>query len=131
MGVEVGFDGLEIRHASRDDAGSDSGATELKASFDLNFSCFCKRIRLVVDVRIIGGGLPVSPRTAFSFELASVPEASVSMSAALRGEKKFRVTNSFGWMYKAVDVLVCTVAFFELPVVSPVARLFRLPTSWN
>jgi hypothetical protein len=29
-------------------------------------------------------------------------------------------------MVKAVDVLVCTVAFFEVPVVSSVARLSRL-----
>jgi hypothetical protein len=42
----------------------------------------------VVDVRIIGGGLPVSPGTASSFEVASVPEESVSMSAALRGGEK-------------------------------------------
>jgi hypothetical protein len=30
IGAEVGFDGLEIRHASRDDSGFVSGATELK-----------------------------------------------------------------------------------------------------
>jgi hypothetical protein len=34
MGVEMGFDGLEIRHASRDDSGSVSSATELKVFFD-------------------------------------------------------------------------------------------------
>jgi hypothetical protein len=39
----------------------------------------------VVDVRIIGGGLPVLLGTAFSFEVSSVLEASVSISAALRG----------------------------------------------
>jgi hypothetical protein len=33
MGVEVGFDGLEIRRASSDDSGFVSGATELKVSF--------------------------------------------------------------------------------------------------
>jgi hypothetical protein len=37
MGVEVGFDGLEIRHASHDDSGSVSGATELKVFVDHNF----------------------------------------------------------------------------------------------
>jgi hypothetical protein len=58
IGVEVGFYGLEIRHASRDDSG---------------FSCFCNCIWLVVHVRIIVGGLPVLPGTA-SFEVASVPE---------------------------------------------------------
>jgi hypothetical protein len=33
IGVEVGFQGLEIRHASRDDCGSVSSATELKIFF--------------------------------------------------------------------------------------------------
>jgi hypothetical protein len=42
------------------------------------------------------GGVPVLPETASSFELASVPEESMSMSAALRGAKTFRVTTSFG-----------------------------------
>jgi hypothetical protein len=32
-GVEVGFDGLEIRHASRDDSASFSSVTELKVFF--------------------------------------------------------------------------------------------------
>jgi hypothetical protein len=41
MGVEVGFDGLEIRHASRDDSGSVSGATELKVFLTTIFSSFC------------------------------------------------------------------------------------------
>jgi hypothetical protein len=30
IGVEMGFDGFEIRYASRDDSGSISSATELK-----------------------------------------------------------------------------------------------------
>jgi hypothetical protein len=34
IGVEVGFDGLEIRHPSRDDSSSVSSATELKVLFD-------------------------------------------------------------------------------------------------
>jgi hypothetical protein len=45
----------------------------------------------VVEVRTTEGGLPVLPGTASSFEVASVPEESVTMSAALRGAKKFRV----------------------------------------
>jgi hypothetical protein len=40
MGVEVGFDGLEIRHASCDDSGSVSGATELEVFFEHNFQLF-------------------------------------------------------------------------------------------
>jgi hypothetical protein len=42
-------------------------------------SCFCSGIRLAVDVRIVGGGLPVLLGTASTFEVASVKEASVSM----------------------------------------------------
>jgi hypothetical protein len=34
IGVEVGFDGFLIRHASRDDSGSVSSAMELKAFFE-------------------------------------------------------------------------------------------------
>jgi hypothetical protein len=37
MGVEVGIDELEIRHAARDDSGSVSRATKLKDFFDHNF----------------------------------------------------------------------------------------------
>jgi hypothetical protein len=71
------------------------------------------------------------PGTASSFEVASVPLVSVSMSAVLRGTKVFRVTTSLCGFFKAGDVLVCTAAFFEVPVVSSVARLFRLRTSWK
>jgi hypothetical protein len=34
-----------------------------------------------------------------------------------------------GGMFKAGDVLVCTTAFFEVPVAPSVARFFRLRTS--
>jgi hypothetical protein len=37
IGVKVKFYGLEIRHASRDDSGSVSGATELDVFFDHTF----------------------------------------------------------------------------------------------
>jgi hypothetical protein len=86
----MGFDGLEIRHTSREGSGSVSSATELKEfSLTTLFSYSCNGIRLVVDFRIIGGGLPELLRTTSSFEVASVPKASVPMSAALRGAKKF------------------------------------------
>jgi hypothetical protein len=39
-GIEVGFDGLEIRHAPRDDSGSVASATELNVSFDHTFQLF-------------------------------------------------------------------------------------------
>jgi hypothetical protein len=71
----------------------------------------------VIDVRIIGGGLPDFPGTASSFEVATVPEASVSMSAALTGAKKFQVTISFGGIFKTGEVLVCTAALNEVPAV--------------
>jgi hypothetical protein len=50
----------------------------------------------VVDVRIIGGGVPVLPGTVSSFEVASVPEESVSMCTALKGAKKFWMTTPLG-----------------------------------
>jgi hypothetical protein len=37
IGVELRFGGLEIFHASRDDSGSVSSATELKVLFDHTF----------------------------------------------------------------------------------------------
>jgi hypothetical protein len=48
-----------------------------------------------------------------------------------RGAKNFRVTTSLEGMFKAGDVLVSIVAFFEDPVVSSVGRRFRLRTSWK
>jgi hypothetical protein len=59
----------------------------------------------VVDVRVIGVGLPVLLGTATSFEVASVPEASVSMSAALRGAEKVSGDDFLGGEFKAGDVL--------------------------
>jgi hypothetical protein len=37
IGVEAGSDGLQIGHASRDDSGSVSSATELNVFFDHTF----------------------------------------------------------------------------------------------
>jgi hypothetical protein len=83
----VGFDGLEIRHASQDDSGSISSAMELKVFFDHTLQLLLHLNQVSGRHRIIGGGLPVLPGTASSFEMALVPEESVSMSAALRGRK--------------------------------------------
>jgi hypothetical protein len=40
IGVEVGFDGLETRYASRDDSGSLYSAKEPEVLFDLKFQLF-------------------------------------------------------------------------------------------
>jgi hypothetical protein len=69
------------------------------------------------------------PGTSSSFEVASVPENSVPMSAVLKEAEMFRVTTSLCGIFKMGDVLVCTAAFFEFLVVSSVAHLFRLCTS--
>jgi hypothetical protein len=42
---------------------------------------------MVVDVRIIGGGLAVLPGTASSFEMASVRKVSVHVRCSAGGEK--------------------------------------------
>jgi hypothetical protein len=82
----------------------------------------------VVDVRIIGGGLPVFPGTySNDFSIGSV-DVHVRYP---EGAKKFQVTTSLGELFKAGYVSVCTAAFFEVPVVSSVARRFRLRTSWK
>jgi hypothetical protein len=44
---------------------------------------------MCLDVRITGDDLPVLLGTTSSFEVASVPEASVSMSATVREAKSF------------------------------------------
>jgi hypothetical protein len=49
IGVEVGFDGLEIRHASRDYSGSVSSATELKVFFD-------HILQLLLQLNQVSGG---------------------------------------------------------------------------
>jgi hypothetical protein len=59
--VEVGLDGLEVRHASRDDSSSVSCITELEIPTYTPFSCFCSWMRLTANVSRIGGGLPVFP----------------------------------------------------------------------
>jgi hypothetical protein len=94
----LGFFGFEIERLIGQVIGAEVGLTDWKSAMplvmtlvlflvlqNLKFSlttlctCFGKRIRLVVDVRIIKGGLPVLTGTAFSFEVASVPEESVSV----------------------------------------------------
>jgi hypothetical protein len=74
---------------------------------------FCNWTILVVGVRVIRGDLPILPGTAFSFEVASVPGASVSISDALRGTKKFRVTTSLRGRFKVVDILSALPLSFQ------------------
>jgi hypothetical protein len=64
-----------------------------------------------VDVRIIGGGLPVFAAVA----LVSVLEKSVSMLAVRRGAKKFRVGTSLG-LVSAVGRLPLSLQFRRSPV---------------
>jgi hypothetical protein len=90
-----------------------------KLSLTTLFSCFCNWIRLVAEVRIIGGGLPVLPRTASSCAMASAPEESVSISVALRRAKIWVATSLRGWRVFTAALLFlkfgrshrCCVAF--------------------
>jgi hypothetical protein len=81
----VRSDGQEIRHAPRDDFGPFLVLRNSKFPLTTLCSCFGNGIMPVVDVGIIGDGLPVLPGTASLFEMVSIPEASVSMSGALMG----------------------------------------------
>jgi hypothetical protein len=65
----------------------------------------------VLDVRIIGGGLPVFPQ----YQKRRCPVRCLEVGDFLGGG-----------MFKSVDVLV-----FEVPAVSSVVLLFFLRTSWN
>jgi hypothetical protein len=78
-----------------------------KFSLTTHFSCFCSRIRLTADVRIIGGGRPGLAGAAVSRGVTSVLVESVSMSDARSGAKKFRVATSLG----GVSTAVCAASF--------------------
>jgi hypothetical protein len=47
------------------------------------------------------------------------------------GSEKVSVDDLLGGIFKAGNNLVCTATFFEVPVVSSVARLFGLRSSWK
>jgi hypothetical protein len=121
--VKVGFHGLEIRHAARDDSCSVSCATELELFIYHTFSCVCSRIKLTADVRIIVGGPPALAGAA-SCGVALMLAESVSMSDARRGAKKFRMATSLGGKSTAVHA-----DFFEVGAVSFVRCRLRLRTS--
>jgi hypothetical protein len=65
----------------------------------------------VVDIRIIAAAYLFCQELSPSFEVASEPEASVSVSAALRRGKKFQVMIYLWKMLNADDILVCTADF--------------------
>jgi hypothetical protein len=122
---------LETRHASHDDSGSVSSATELKVFFD-------HILQLLLQLNQVSGrrwdywgrSICFARRTS-SFDLASVPEKSVFMSAALRVAKKLRVATSLEKVFKEGDESFCTATFFEVPAVPSVARRFRFRTLGN
>jgi hypothetical protein len=138
LAVEVGFDGLEIRHASRDDAGFISVLRNSKFSLTSLFSCFCNWIRLTEDVRPIGGGRPVLTGAVGSPGEASLAE-SVSMLHVRSGSKKFRMATSLWGVSTAADTAVGTAVWqrssvFQTgllgcsPSTQPLIRVERLCT---
>jgi hypothetical protein len=76
-------------------------------------------MRFVVEVIIVGGGLPGFLEASCSGSVFSVPIVSVSTSVVLRGAKKLQINISFGGSLTAVDVgtgladflAVCEVLF--------------------
>jgi hypothetical protein len=121
LAIEVGFDGLEIRHASRDDSCSISCAMELEVFTYHTFSCFCSRISLAADISSIGDGRPGLAGPAVSRGVASVLLESGSISDARSGAKKSRVATSLWGVSTVVHV-----AFFEFGAVSFVLCRLRL-----
>jgi hypothetical protein len=61
-------------------------------------------MRFVVEVIIIGGGLPDFLGVSFSGRVFSVSVDSVSMSLVLRGAKKLRFNSAFGGSLSGADV---------------------------
>jgi hypothetical protein len=58
----------------------------------------------VVEVIIIGGGLPDFLEASFSSRVFSAPAVSVSMPVVLRGAKQLRVDIAFGGSLKTADI---------------------------
>jgi hypothetical protein len=77
------------------------------------FSCFCNWKILVVDIWVVDGGLPVLPGTASWYEVASVPGASVSMSAAFVWSVAYLFRLCTSWKPSSC-VVCCPVVFGRL-----------------
>jgi hypothetical protein len=79
-----------------------------------SFSSLWRRIKFVVEVITIGGGLPDFLGVSCSGSVFSAPVVSVSMSVVLRGAKKLRVDTAFGGSLTAADVGTDLVDFLTV-----------------
>jgi hypothetical protein len=80
----------------------------------LSFKSLCSRMRFVVEVITICGGLPDFLGASCSGNVFSAPAVSVSMSVVLRGAKKLRINTAFGGSLTATDVGTGLVDFLAV-----------------
>jgi hypothetical protein len=91
---------LAAENSFCDCSGPISGATELKVLFYHAFQLLLQLNQVSCGGYNYWGRPACFARNCSSCGVASVPEVSVSISVALRGVKKFRVTTS---LFKAAD----------------------------
>jgi hypothetical protein len=114
MVFNVGVYSQEINHASCNYPRSLSGSTEFEVSFKYIFELLLQLTEVTVDVRIIGGGLPVFAAVSVVAVSCGVVDESVSMLVVRRGAKKFRVGTSL----EPVSAVGRVAAFFAVSAVS-------------
>jgi hypothetical protein len=83
--LRVSFHVSIVRHFFYYDTGSISCISELVLSVDVVFKWLWSRIRFIVEVITVGGGLPGFLGASCSGNAFSAPVVSVSMTAVTRG----------------------------------------------
>jgi hypothetical protein len=107
-----------------------SCVSELVLSFDMFFKSLCSRMKCVLEVITMGGGLPDLLEASCPGRVFSAPVVSVYMSV-LWGLKNLRVDTAFGGSLTAVDVRTILVDFLADCEVSSKLCLLRFLTSWK
>jgi hypothetical protein len=93
--LQVGFHSWRVLRLSCYDTGSSPCISELVLSFNVFFKSLWSRMRFVVEVITIGGGLPRFLGASSCGSVFSASAVSVSMPVVLRGVKKLRVNTAF------------------------------------
>jgi hypothetical protein len=96
-----------------------------------SFKSLCSRMRFVVEVVTIGGGLPDFLAASYPSSAFSAPAVSVSVSVVLRGAKKLRVNTAFRGSLTAADVGTGLVDFLVVCKVSSEMCILRVFSSWK
>jgi hypothetical protein len=93
------------------------------SSLTSSFKSLCSRMRFVVEVIIICGGLPDFRGDSCSGRVFSALVVSVFMSVVLRGAKTLRVNTAFGGSLISADIGTMSADFLSLYEVSALPRI--------